>query len=134
MVRTIATFGLVVLIGLLGACKANQENKMSPIDIAKGNKSLLIYFHKDIPSNASYEFHTTTLSNADPNGKGYSLLDGIEFVFALTPIDEHEGTAVKFRDCATPEQIEVIKARVKKSVMVYKVFENIEPSSVTTVN
>lgn len=113
-----------------GSCYQKPNDEITKIDIVEGDKGLLIFFKKDISPNAPYEFGNTILSNPNTEGNGYRSLDGIELQFALEPINGHDGVAVKFRDNATTQQIETIKARVKESPLVYKVYENVVPNEI----
>jgi len=107
---------------------------MTPIAIFEGDKSLLIYFNKDVPTNFPYEYSQRVLAVPREDGKGSTVLSGIDMSFALDPIDGHKGVGVKLRDDISESDEAYIRKKVMESRGVFRVFHNITPDAVVTLD
>lgn len=128
------SLGLVaMLLFQSGFCSRAPEREMTPIAIFEGDKSLLIFFNKGISSNFPYEYSQNVLAVPREDGKGSTVLSGIEMNFALDPVDGHKGVGVKLRDNISDEDEAFIRKRVTESSGVFRVFHNVTPESVVTL-
>lgn len=106
---------------------------MTPIAISEGDKSLIIFFIRDISPNFPYEFSQNVLAVPREDGKGSTVLNGIEMNFALKPVDGHKGVGVKLRDNISDEDEALIRTKVTESGGVFRIFHNVTPESVVTL-
>lgn len=93
--------------------------------------NLVIFFNVDATHDQIENFWQETLSTKSK--QGHWPRDGISQILRLLPVQEHEGIAVTFFPNATPAQREEIKARVKSSPLVYKVFEDVIPQDIKSL-
>lgn len=106
-------------------------NEISPIGRGKDGKSDLVYFFKKgITDKEIQNFLYGKLSKPKSNGKGYESLPGYESS-ALIIVDGYTGYEMQFKPTATKEQKKIIESVIKNSPIIYKVFENVNSSSLT---
>ena len=120
---------------LISGCQDTpNRNGMRDISGSDVQTSLLIIFNQSVTYQQINEFWEKSLSTPSPYGHGYALRPGIMGVFASEVISDHKSIGVDFWPDANKEQQDLIINDVKASPLVYKVIENIVPSSVKTVN
>ena len=74
------------------------------------------------------------LSNPHPSGRGTWPKEGIVEMIAVSPVQGHEGVAVRFSRTAAEAQRERVKADVNSSLFVYRVLENVAPNDVKNLD
>lgn len=92
--------------------------------------SLVIVFKSDTTDEQVEAFWRNVLQVLDQSGRGHRFREGISSTLNVSPIDGHQALAVQFQEDATQAQREEIKARIKRTPLVYKLFENIAPTDV----
>jgi hypothetical protein len=129
-------FGLALLLTalVLPACSQAGKDEMVPIG-PEVQADLVIYFKGGVANEQISKFWHEVLSNPHPSGRGTWTKDGISGISAVfPPIQGHEGVAVSFYRTATEAQRAKVKADVNASPLVYKVFENVAPKDVKTLD
>lgn len=125
----ILSAALLAICFQITSCTKPAENKV--VEGGGPNKAtaLVVFFKKDATYEQIEEFNNKVLSKPDPQGKGYSMLDGVDFQFSVVEAG-YKGMGINFSNDATPEQKEQLKKSIQQSPIVYKVYENVVPSEI----
>ena len=92
--------------------------------------SLVIVFKSDATDEQVGAFWRNVLQVPDQSGRGHRFREGISSTLNVSPIDGHHALAVQFQEDAPQGQKEEIKSRIKRTPLVYKLFENVAPTNV----
>lgn len=124
--------GSLKTLSFLGQVRYEREDRMIPIgsDMPKG---LVILFKKQTSAEQIEQFNLEVLNKPHPEGKGHYLADGLCLFTRPPSIQGYEDVEVRFCKSATEEQQAQLKAKVLSSPLVYKVFDDIRPSEVKSV-
>jgi ketosteroid isomerase-like protein len=91
--------------------------------------NLVIVFKPEVPDDQVEEFRRNVLQIVASAEGERSYSPGIRQYLRTLPIQDHEAIALTFHTDITPAQRAEIMSRIKASPLVYKLFEDIAPSS-----
>ncbi|MEP6706493.1 MAG: hypothetical protein ABJC05_03180 [Pyrinomonadaceae bacterium] len=95
--------------------------------------SLVMYFKKDVTNAQISAFDKEVLSRPHPEGRGDYQAPGVQSTL-LVSTQGHQGYAITFFPNATDQQRQSLRNAMKASPLVYKVFENVTPADVKTLD
>ncbi len=118
-------------LSFLGKVRYEKEDRMIELgsDMPKG---LVILFKKQTSLEQREQFRSEILYKP-PSERGHSLVDGVCMLAGALKVQDYDAVEVRFCADSNDSQRAQLKAKVKASLIVFKVFEDIRPNEIKSV-
>lgn len=111
-------------------CACQHPHQVEMVSYGPGQRNdLAFYFKKSATNEQIDSFLRNELDIPEKDGTGYSVRKGIEMRFA-TKNNGYVGYVIKFHSSATEEQRKAVKAIVRNSPLIYRIYENVVPNEI----
>lgn len=118
-------------LSFFGKVRYEKEDRMIELgsDMPKG---LVILFKKQTSLEQREQFISETIDKPKTE-RGYSFVDGVCLFAGALKVQNYDTVEVRFCGDSNDNQREQLKAKVKSSLIVFKVFEDVRPKEIKSV-